>query len=791
MNKVLNASKSSSVITTVAALLFSVLSSVPASSAGVITEYAGVGDYPRGITVGPDGNLWVAGELNGEIVKVTTSGVSTKYGGFSREVLNNNPSPQDVTVGADGNIWFTKGYGLLNIGRISTSGTVTEFPSGMAHNTGIVALGDYVWYASSYYSKLGKMAMDGTKTTVDIPGAAYQLTVGPDKNIWAALTSRNSIVRVNVKTNETTEYVIPTAASRPYAITSGPDGNIWFTMLEHRIGKLEISSGTITEYELPTAGSGPRSIIAGADGNLYYTGFLVSKIGMITTEGVVTEFTGANAPFDIVSGPDGNVWFTATGNGGRVGKLTVDNSTAITVTTVSDGPGQVGDSVAIASGKSTTLHANPDANSVFIEWNCSDGFNSTSASATISPTADVTCTATFEATQEPQVELGLSVSPESKAGLPFTEDITISLTGGSGTGAVTYSIDPSSTATGCSLDSTSAPTTVSSTSPGTCVIKVTKAGDADYLEASDTVAFAFEKGNQSELTLGLSPASKVGAPFSSPVTTNLSGGSGTGQVTYSIDDSSTASGCTLNDSTNPTSISATSAGTCVVKATKSSDANYLDESTLSTFTFEKAEQSALQLRLSKKSKVGKPFSSEIGFEVTGGSGSGEVSYLIDPSSTATNCFLNMSTVPYTISAATAGTCVIKVQKAEDGEFQGAFDVETFTFQSKVFRTTFDVYFDKQSGDLNAAAMKMIRAKVLKIVSELSDSSIVRVYVRGRVQPTDFTFNDKALSLARAKNVSKAMKKLGLTGIYKIVGLGRSGLNLEKSRRARVTVSWTS
>ena len=256
MKKVLNVTKSTSVMTTVAALLFSVLSSVPATSAGVITEYAGVGDYPRGITVGPDGNLWVAGQYHGEIVKVTTSGVSTKFGGFSREVLNNNPSPEDVTVGADGNIWFTKGYGLLNIGRISTSGTVTEFPSGMAHNTGIVALGNHVWYASSYYSKLGKMAMDGTKTTVDIPGAAYQLTVGPDKNIWAALTSRNSIVRVDVKTNETTEYTIPTAGSQPYAITSGPDGNIWFTMLQHRIGKLEISTGTITEYELPTAGSG-------------------------------------------------------------------------------------------------------------------------------------------------------------------------------------------------------------------------------------------------------------------------------------------------------------------------------------------------------------------------------------------------------------------------------------------------------------------------------------------------------------------------------------------------------
>jgi virginiamycin B lyase len=36
-----------------------------------------------------------------------------------------------------------------------------------------------------------------------------------------------------------TEYNVPTAASQPYDITSGPDGNIWFTEQSgNKIGKI-------------------------------------------------------------------------------------------------------------------------------------------------------------------------------------------------------------------------------------------------------------------------------------------------------------------------------------------------------------------------------------------------------------------------------------------------------------------------------------------------------------------------------------------------------------------------
>ena len=57
-----------------------------------------------------------------------------------------------------------------------------------------------------------------------------------------------------------------------------------------------------------------------------------------------------------------------------------------------------------------------------------------------------------------------------------------------------------------------------------------------------------------------------------PLTLTTSGGSGSGAVTYALDAGGTASGCDID--TVAWTLSTTTAGTCVVTATKAADANY-------------------------------------------------------------------------------------------------------------------------------------------------------------------------------------------------------------------------
>ena len=114
--------------------------------------------------------------------------------------------------------------------------------------------------------------------------------------------------------------------AEPYEITAGPDGNLWFTEIGTRkIGQIT-PQGVVTEFSDGITGTGDLGGIAqGPDGNLWFTELDGNRIGRITPQGVVTEFSQGIAagatPFDITAGPDGNLWFTER-DGGKIGRIT-------------------------------------------------------------------------------------------------------------------------------------------------------------------------------------------------------------------------------------------------------------------------------------------------------------------------------------------------------------------------------------------------------------------------------------------------------------------------------------
>jgi streptogramin lyase len=262
----------------------------------VINEFGGPNTVtePTGITLGPDGNLWFT-ESNPEepaIGRITPSGAieNFSYG------LAGNSLPIGIAAGSDGALWFTDA-GDNMIGRITTAGTITEYPVPTA-NAGL-----------------------------------DQITAGPDGNLWFTESNSDKIGRITTA-GVVTEFTIPTANSRPIGITAGADGDLWFTEYAgNKIGQIT-TSGQITEYSTGiTANSGPDGITLGPDGNLWFTEATASQIGQITEQGVVTEFSSgisANSfPSYITAGPDGRLWFT---ENQKVGAITTDG----TVTEYSD-----------------------------------------------------------------------------------------------------------------------------------------------------------------------------------------------------------------------------------------------------------------------------------------------------------------------------------------------------------------------------------------------------------------------------------------------------------------------
>ncbi len=108
-----------------------------------------------------------------------------------------------------------------------------------------------------------------------------------------------------------TEYPIPTEDVHADDITQGPDRNLWF--VEDNMAKIGrmTPQGQVTEFSL-TPKSNPSVIVSGPDGKLWVLENGINKIARVTPRGQVTEFPtapGSNL-VGLAAGKDGNLWFT-------------------------------------------------------------------------------------------------------------------------------------------------------------------------------------------------------------------------------------------------------------------------------------------------------------------------------------------------------------------------------------------------------------------------------------------------------------------------------------------------
>lgn len=298
--------------------------------AQVVTEFpVPSGGNPQYITAGPDGNLWFAVTTTNQIGRITTAGVVTEF-----PTPTPDSGPNDITVGPDGNLWFTEAN-AHKIGRITTSGTITEFPAPTASSIvfGIAAGPDgNIWFVEETANMVARMTTAGVAAgEFPIPtsnSGAYRIAPGPDGNLWLTEQSGGKIARITTA-GVITEFPTPTASSEPQGIVTGPDGNIWFTEGgASKIGR-STKTGTITEFPVPTASSFPEGITVGPDGNLWFVETNGQKVGRITPAGVVTEFpipTTGTSPVGIAAGSDGALWFTEFSKS-KIGRITTGATT--------------------------------------------------------------------------------------------------------------------------------------------------------------------------------------------------------------------------------------------------------------------------------------------------------------------------------------------------------------------------------------------------------------------------------------------------------------------------------
>lgn len=149
----------------------------------------------------------------------------------------------------------------------------------------------YAFKNFAYHFSYDSVDLNGNDANGN-PVEPTAVTTGEDGSIWVAASTGayNLLFRVSTQLKVTAKFRLPDN-SQPAGLAWGPDDALWFTEPRtNRIGRTD-GRGRTTEFKIPTANSFPSSITVGADSALWFSESNANKIARITTAGVVAEYT--------------------------------------------------------------------------------------------------------------------------------------------------------------------------------------------------------------------------------------------------------------------------------------------------------------------------------------------------------------------------------------------------------------------------------------------------------------------------------------------------------------------
>jgi virginiamycin B lyase len=284
------------------------------------------------------GNIWTAQVNGNKMAKINPETLEIT----EVPLPNKSAAPGAMERGPDGNIWFAQVHGNA-IGRLDPATleiTTFELPWAALFEVGPEGRGSHtfgtaipfdmtfghdgnLWFIMTGVNAVGCLSLtDFTfrKWDLKAPHAGLFCTQrGPGDTIAFSTWNSNEIGLIDVFTEETTMYTVPTPNALVGGLTRSPDGKyLWFSEGGgQKLGRLDPATGEIEEYELNGGPDlDPGTMRFGSDGMLYFVtgmyrnGDKVGRFDTVTkTDSYLTTPTPNSAPCDLNAEMPGRIVF--------------------------------------------------------------------------------------------------------------------------------------------------------------------------------------------------------------------------------------------------------------------------------------------------------------------------------------------------------------------------------------------------------------------------------------------------------------------------------------------------
>jgi virginiamycin B lyase len=243
---------------------------------------------------------------------------------------------------------------------------VTEYTVGDANSQPNAITSDSrgnIWFTLAADYAIGELnPANGTTHEFQVPHqngslVSWGIAVDDAKGlVWFTDELANSVWSFDIASHDFTRHQLPSPFSSPYQLAIDGSGNVWFTEFEGgRIGEIT-NQGSLREYTVPTGTSssssssstpppttattliGPAGIAIGKDGTVWFTEVYADCVGSLD-DGTFHRYplVGASSPTGIALDSSGDVWVTLHGGSDIAEFDPATNSTKVISTSVPTG----------------------------------------------------------------------------------------------------------------------------------------------------------------------------------------------------------------------------------------------------------------------------------------------------------------------------------------------------------------------------------------------------------------------------------------------------------------------